>query len=57
MSQKEFLYMGNSTPELTSAFLKNLQEAVLHALERRGLLSASQIKKCLQEIQNHNTSR
>ncbi len=55
MKHREFVYVGRTIPELDEqeheAFLINIQTAILLSLEKRNLLTASQRKCCLLELE------
>lgn len=55
MKHREFVYVGQPIPELNEqeheAFLINIQTAILLSLEKRNLLTASQRKCCLLELE------
>lgn len=49
MKSKKFVYIGDSVPEPSPAFLKNLQSVILHALRRRGVLTDAQAEVCIHD--------
>lgn len=55
MKDKEFVYVGEPVPELNerehALFLMNFQRSILVSLEKRRLLTASQRKRCLLELE------
>lgn len=55
LKPKKFAYIGDSAPEPDTAFLKNLQAAILHTLARHGILTGSQAEKCIQKMQDLDT--
>ena len=59
MKHREFVYVGEPIPELNereyAAFLMNIQRAILLSLEKRNLLTASQRKRCLLEIEKQHS--
>lgn len=54
LSHREFIYVGDPFPELTSqnnsAFLMLIQESILLSLKDRKLLDPSQYERCLKEL-------
>lgn len=58
MSHREFIYVGDPFPELTSqnnsAFLMLIQESILLSLKDRKLLNHSQCERCLNELNEQN---
>ena len=54
MKNKEYVYIGEPLPELNwqehTQFLMHLEKAVLYSLEKRVLISRSERKRCLIEI-------
>ena len=58
MSHREFIYVGDPFPELTSqnnsAFLMLIQESILLSLKERKLLNHSQCERCLNELNEQN---
>lgn len=55
MKVREFVYTGDPVPELTEqehgAFLMSIQKAMVYSLEKRSLLTSSQSKRCLDELE------
>lgn len=58
MSHREFIYVGDPFPELTSQnnsdFLMLIQESILLSLKDRKLLNHSQCERCLNELNEQN---
>ena len=58
LSHREFIYVGDPFPELTSqnysAFLMLIQESILLSLKERKLLNHSQCERCLNELNEQN---
>ena len=58
LSHREFIYVGDPLPELTSqnhsAFLMLVQESILLSLKDRKLLNDSQFERCLNELNGLN---
>ena len=58
LSHREFRYVGDPFPELTSqnnsAFLMLIQESILLSLKERKLLNHSQCERCLNELNEQN---
>ena len=52
---REFVYVGDPVPELNeqehAAFLMNIQKSILLSLEKRKLLTHSQLERCLVELE------
>lgn len=58
---REFVYAGDSVPEITeqeySAFLLQLQKAILISLEKRELLTSLQVERCLDKLEKQTFLR
>ncbi len=55
LKHREFVYVGDPAPEINeqehTAFLMNMQRAILLSLEKRNLLTASQRERCMVELE------
>ena len=58
LSYREFVYVGEPIPEITStnysSFLMLIQESILLSLKDRNLLNHSQCERCLNELNEQN---
>ena len=61
MLYREFVYVGDPVPELNeqehAAFLMNIQKSILLSLEKRKLLTRSQLERCLVELEKQYSQK
>lgn len=59
MKPKEYVYVGEPVPDLMepqySEFLLHLQKSILYSLKKRNLLTHTQMKRCMVEIEQQYT--
>ena len=59
MKHKEYIYAGESVPEITEQeqgeFLLNVQKAILFSLEKRNLLTQAQRESCCEKLEQRRS--